>query len=442
MTATDQKASGELAAYLSAGEEFHAAQAGPSWLDDLRRSGITHFTELGFPTLKQEEWVFTNVKPIRDLSFIPATTPTSASLDLGKFQFKGLDGIRLVFVDGHLSHSLSEIPEVPAGIIVSNLASAIESHGDLVEKHLARYAKTDESGFSALNTAFIQDGAFIYLPKGKALEEPVHLIFLATDGDANTANLRNLIIAEPNSQAKVIESYYSAGDQAVFANAVTEVFVDENANIEHTKFQEMNHESFHVATIQAQLARSSHFTSHSISTGARIARNNINLVMNGEGIECVLNGLYLVGGKQLVDHHTLADHAMPHCDSHEFYHGIVGDESRGVFNGKIYVREDAQKTDAKQSSRAILLSDKATVNAKPQLEIYADDVKCTHGATVGQLNEEAIFYCRSRGIDETSARRMLTHAFAGEVIDRISIEPVREHLEKIIWDRLEELIEH
>lgn len=441
MTATDQKASGELAAYLSAFEEFDATEKSPSWLADLRRSGISHFTELGFPTLKQEEWVFTNVKPIQDLSFIPAAKPTSAHINVERFKFEGLEGARLVFVDGHLAHALSAIPELPDGIIVSNFAAALESHGDLVQKHLARYAKTDESGFSALNTAFIQDGAFVHLPRGKVLDQPVHLIFLSTDGDTNTANLRNLIIAEPNSQAKVIESYYSVGDQAVFANAVTEVFVDENACVEHTKFQEMNHESFHVATIQAQLARSSRFTSHSISTGARIARNNINLVMNGEGIECTLNGLYLVGGRQLVDHHTLADHALPHCDSHEFYHGILGGQSRGVFNGKIYVREDAQKTDAKQSSRAILLSDKATVNAKPQLEIYADDVKCTHGATVGQLNEEAIFYCRSRGIDEPSARRMLTHAFAGEVIDRISIEPVREHLESLIWDRLEELIE-
>ena len=442
MTATDHKTAGELGAYLSAFEDFSGKEKLPSWLTDLRRNGITHFTELGFPTLKQEEWVFTNVKPIKDLSFIPATAPGEASIDVSPFQFKGLAGPRLVFVDGHLSHALSEIPELPEGIIVTNVASALEGHPDLLEKHMGRYAKTDESGFSALNTAFIQDGALVYVPKGKVLEEPVHLLFISTDGDTNTANLRNLIIAEPTAECKVIESYYSSGDQAVFTNVVTEVVVDESAHVEHTKFQELNHESFHVATIQAQLAKSCHFTSHSISSGARIARNSINLVMGGEGIECVLNGLYLVGGKQLVDHHTLADHAMPHCDSHEFYHGILGDASRGVFNGKIFVREDAQKTDAKQSSRAILLSDKATVNAKPQLEIFADDVKCTHGATVGQLNSDAVFYCRSRGIDEASARRMLTHAFAGEVIDRISIEPVREHLEAVLWDRLEDLIEH
>ncbi len=441
MTATDQKSSGELGAYLAASDGLSGVEGTPAWLADLRRNGITHFTELGFPTLKQEEWVFTNVKPILELSFIPATAPGSAKIEVDGFTFDGLAGPRLVFVDGHLSHAHSELPELPDGVVVTNLASAVEAHGELVEKHLGRYAKTDESGFSALNTAFIQDGVFIYLPQGEVLREPVHLLFISTDGDTNTANLRNLIVAEANSQGKVIESYYSAGDQAVFTNVVTEVVLEENAHVEHCKFQELNQESFHVATIQAQLARRSHFTSHSISTGARIARNNINLVMSGEGVECVLNGLYLVGGNQVVDHHTLADHAMPHCDSHEYYHGILGDRSRGIFNGKIYVREDAQKTDAKQSSRAILLSDQATLHAKPQLEIYADDVKCTHGATVGQLNSEAVFYCRSRGIDENSARRMLTHAFASEVIDRISIEAVREHLESIIWNRLEDLIE-
>lgn len=441
MTATDQKPSGELEAYLAAFEEFSGAADTPAWLADLRRNGITHFTELGFPTLKQEDWVFTNVKPIQELSFIPATAPGNAAIDIEGFKFKGLTGPRLVFVDGHLSHTLSEISELPEGVVVSNLASEIEARSDLIGKHLGHYAKTDESGFSALNTAFIQDGAFIFMPKGAVLEEPIHLLYISTDGDTNTTNLRNLIVAEPMSQCKVIESYCSAGDQAVFTNVVTEIVVEESARVEHCKFQELNQESFHVATIQAHLAKSAHFTSYSISTGARIARNNINMVMAGEGIECILNGLYIVGDRQVVDHHTLADHAMPHCDSHEYYHGILGGKSRGIFNGKIFVRQDAQKTDAKQSSRTILLSDEATLHTKPQLEIYADDVKCTHGATVGQLNREAIFYFRSRGIDELNARRMLTHAFASEVIDRISIEPVREHLESIIWNRLEELIE-
>tara|TARA_Y100001934_G_scaffold152416_1_gene182800 strand:+ start:8653 stop:9972 length:1320 start_codon:yes stop_codon:yes gene_type:complete len=426
---------------LAAHEKFADTADGPGWLSDLRRTGITHFTELGFPTLKQEEWIFTNVRPIQEHSFLPATKPTSSIPAVDDLFFSELSGSRLVFVDGHLSHALSKFADVPEGAIVTNLASALETHPELVEKHLARYAKTDESGFSALNTAFIQDGAFIYLPKGKVIDEPIQLLYVSTDGDSNTATLRNLVVAEPTSSCKVIESYQSAGEHAFFTNAVTEIRVDESANVEHCKFQDQNEESFHIATIQAQLAKACNFTSHSISTGSRIARNNINLVMNGEGIECTLNGLYIVGGKQVVDHHTLADHAMPHCNSHEHYHGVLGDRSRGVFNGKIFVREDAQKTDAKQSSRAIVLTDGATVNAKPQLEIFADDVKCTHGATVGQLNSEAVFYCRSRGIDEASARRLLTHAFAGEIIERISIEPVRERLEELLWDRLEELIE-
>jgi Fe-S cluster assembly protein SufD len=438
---TTETNSNPVEACLSAHEKFSATAGGPQWLSDLRTTGITHFTELGFPTLRQEEWIFTNVKPIQELSFLPATAPTSSAPAVEEFLHAEVDGPRLVFVDGHLSHSLSHFTDLPTGAIVTNLASALESHSELVEKHLGHYAKTDESGFSALNTAFIQDGAFIYLPKGAILEHPIQVLFVATDGDANTVTLRNLIVAEPTSACKIIESYHSIGEHAVFTNVVTEVLVDESAQVEHCKFQDQNEESFHIATIQAQLGKASNFTSHSISTGSRIARNNINFVLNGEGIDCTLNGLYVVGNRQVVDHHTLADHALPHCDSHEFYHGILGGKSRGVFNGKIFVREDAQKTDAKQSSRAILLSDTATLNAKPQLEIYADDVKCTHGATVGQLNREAVFYCRSRGIDEASARRLLTHAFAGEIIERISMEPVRDRLESILWDRLENLIE-
>jgi Fe-S cluster assembly protein SufD len=441
MTSTDPKSNSGTAAHMAAFESFSREFGAPSWLADLRTSGAAHFTELGFPTRKQEEWIFTNTRPIADLPFLPATTGRSRSIEMDHFTFEGLTGPRLVFIDGHLSHALSEIPDLPPGVVVENLASAIESHDEIVRTHLGRHAKTDGSGFSALNTAFIQDGAFIHLPAGKMVANPIHLIFIATDGDATAINLRNLIVAEPNSEARIVESYYSAGDQAVFSNVVTEVSVAADARVEHCKFQEQNRESFHVATLQASLARNSHFTTHSISTGSRIARNDINLVMTGEHVECIMNGLYLVGDHQLVDHHTVADHAMPNCDSHEYYHGILGDESRGVFNGKIFVREDAQKTDAKQSSRAILLSEKATVNAKPQLEIFADDVKCTHGATVGQLNNEAIFYGRRRGIDEGDARRLLTHAFAGEVIERISIPAVREHLEKVIWDRLEELIE-
>ena len=443
MTSTKPTSSASsLETYLSAFEPLRTH--GPDWLAASRRAGISHFTELGFPTTRQEDWIYTNVAPIAKLAFKPALAPASfasVAAKLDAFTFAGLTGPRLVFVNGHFAPELSAVPTRNDGVRITNLAAAISSDAKLVESHLAHYARTDESGFSALNTAFFQDGAFIHVPAGKIVEEPVHLLFIAAPGETNTAQPRNLIIAGANAQLKIIESYYSADTAPHFTNAITEISVGDGAQVEHCKFQEENPEAFHVATVQALLMRDSRFVTHSISTGARLARHNINLVMAGQGVDCVMNGLYLVGGKQLVDHHTVADHAVPHCASHEFYHGILGGSSRGVFNGKIFVRKDAQKTDAKQTSRNLLLTDTATVNSKPQLEILADDVKCTHGATVGQLNDEAVFYCRSRGIAEVNARRLLTHAFASEIINRITVEPVREHLEQVLWARLEELIE-
>ncbi|MBI3877466.1 MAG: Fe-S cluster assembly protein SufD [Verrucomicrobia bacterium] len=444
MTATKTSSTTDLSAHLAACETFAASAAGPDWLKNIRRNGATHFTELGFPTIKLEDWIYTNVAPITKLAFKPATTAGAnvTAEQLAPFRFPDWTGPRLVFVNGHFAPALSTLPAPKQGVTITNLAAAIASGDKLVEAHLSRHARVDESGFSALNTAFLADGAFIALAPNAVADEPVHLLFLAESSDAaNTAQPRNLIVAGANSSAKIVEHYVSLGSATHFTNAVTEIALSEGAHIEHAKFQEENLEAFHIATVQATLARNSRFISHSISTGARLARHNINLVMTGEGVDCVMNGLYAVGGKQLVDHHTVADHAMPHCGSHEFYHGILGGSSRGVFNGKIFVRKDAQKTDAKQTSRNLLLTDTATVDTKPQLEILADDVKCTHGATVGQLNDEALFYCRTRGIAEVNARRLLTHAFASEIVNRITVEPVREHLEQVLWARLEELIE-
>ncbi len=444
MTPTKSKPASDLAAHLVTCESFAASAAGPDWLRTLRRNGVTHFTELGFPTTKLEDWIYCNVAPITKLAFKPAAIADAAvtAEQLAPFAFSGWTGSRLVFVNGHFAPALSTLPAPQNGVTITNLAAALTSGDKLVEKHLAHHAGVDGSGFSALNTAFIADGALIALAPNVVAAEPVHLLFVSAPGDAaNTAQPRNLIVAGANSSAKVVEHYVSLVGAAHFTNAVTEIVVGDGANIEHAKFQEENLEAFHIAAVQATLARDSRFLSHSISTGARLARHNINLVMTGQGVDCVMNGLYAVGGKQLVDHHTIADHAQPHCGSHEYYHGILGGQSRGVFNGKIFVRKDAQKTDAKQTSRNLLLTDTATVNAKPQLEILADDVKCTHGATVGQMNDEALFYCRTRGIGEVDARRLLTHAFASEIVNRITVEPVREHLEQVLWARLEELIE-
>lgn len=444
MTTTKSKPAADLGTHLAACESFAASAAGPEWLRTLRRNGVTHFRELGFPTTKFEDWIYCNVAPLTKLAFKPATSADAGvtAEQLAPFAFPGWTGSRLVFVNGHFAPALSTLPAPQKGVTITNLAAALASCDKLVEAHLAHHASVDGSGFSALNTAFIADGAFIALASNAVATESVHLLFLSVPGDAaNTAQPRNLIVAGANSSAKIVEHYVSLGGAAHFTNAITEIVVGEGAHIEHAKFQEENLEAFHIATVQATLARDSRFLSHSISTGARLARHNIHLVMTGQGVDCVMNGLYAVGGKQLVDHHTVADHTVPHCNSHEFYHGILGGSSRGVFNGKIFVRKDAQKTDAKQTSRNLLLTDTATVNAKPQLEILADDVKCTHGATVGQLNDEALFYCRTRGIAEVNARRLLTHAFASEIVNRITVEPVREHLEQVLWARLEELIE-
>jgi Fe-S cluster assembly protein SufD len=425
--------------HLAAFEAFEkdGARRFPAWVNELRRTGISRFAALGFPTPRLEDWKYTNVTPIAQLAFKPAVKLSLAAADAARFAFAGLGGSRLVFVNGHFAPELSTIPKLARGVKLASLAAAMDSDAELVKQHLGRYASANDHAFRALNAAFFTDGAFIYVPKGVAVVEPVHLLFIGSTGESGTvAHPRNLIVAEAGSQLKVVESYVSIG-AAGFTNAVTEIAVGEGANVEHCKFQDESRDAFHVATIQSSLARDSRFTSHSISIGARIARHDINTVMTGEGVECVLNGLYVASGSQLVDHHMIVDHAQPRCASHEFFHGILGGASRGVFNGKIFVRPGAQQTDAKQTNRNLLLTDDATVDTKPQLEIFADDVKCTHGATVGRLDEDAIFYLRSRGIPHNAARRMLTQAFASNILGRVGIEPVRRQLDELLQSRLD-----
>ncbi|MCX6898431.1 MAG: Fe-S cluster assembly protein SufD [Verrucomicrobia bacterium] len=430
-------------AHLAAFDTFEkgGARRFPAWVNELRRAGISRFTALGFPTRRLEDWKYTNVAPISQLPFKPAVNPMPVALsaaDLARFAFAGLDGSRLVFVNGHFVPGLSAISKLSVGVKLGSLAAAMSSDGDIVKQHLGRYASATDHAFRALNVAFFADGAFIYVPKGVVVEEPIHLLFVAVAGeDGTAAHPRNLIVAEAGSRLKVVESYVSVGSAAGFTNAVTEIAVGEGANVEHCKFQDESLGAFHVATIQSSLARNSRFTSHSISVGAQIARHDINAVMTGEGVECVLNGLYVASGSQLVDHHMVVDHAQPRCASHEFFHGILGGKSRGVFNGKIFVRPGAQQTDAKQTNRNLLLTDDATVDTKPQLEIFADDVKCMHGATVGRLDEDAIFYLRSRGIPHNAARRMLTQAFASNILARIGIEPVRKQLDEFLQSHLD-----
>jgi Fe-S cluster assembly protein SufD len=429
-----------LDSYLQKFEKFEKETKQPAWVFPLRKAGIARFAELGFPTINDEDWRFTNVAPIAKLPFIPSLSVSRGGLtkeEIGKFTFGDLAAHRLVFVNGHYLPDFSTPLDGP--VRAQSLASALTSQSGLLEKHLAQHAEANNNAFTALNTAFFQDGAFIHVPAGKSAQRPIHLLFISTAQETGvSSNPRNLIIAESRSQLTVIESYVSVADAPYFTNAVTEMVVGDDAVVEHCKFQDEHPSAFHMAAVHAHLGRRSNFISHSIAMGAKISRNNIRTALAGEGLECILNGLYLTQGDQLADHHMVVEHAQPHCNSHEYYNGILDGHSKGVFHGRILVRQAAQKTDAKQTNKNLLLSEDATADTKPQLEIYADDVKCTHGATVGQLNEESIFYLRARGIGAETARRMLIHAFAGEIIERVRHAPAREELDKVVWERLEQ----
>ena len=427
--------------YLETFERFEAQAKQPAWVMPLRKAGIARFAELGFPTLKQEDWRFTNVAPIAKLPFRPVFRlagggPTRATI--AELTFGRLATSRLVFVNGHYAPELSAPGPQPQGVVVSSLAAALADNPELVKRHWGQGAQGEGNAFAALNAAFFQDGGFIYLPAGRRAEAPIHLLFISTTKESGTtSHPRNLIVAEKGSQATVLESYVSTQDASYFTNAVTELVLGEETTIEHCKFQDESRIAYHIAAMHARLGWGCNLISHSIATGARLSRNTIRTALAGERIECILNGLYLTHGDQLADHHMVVEHAQPHCNSHEYYNGILDGKSKGVFHGRILVRPAAQKTDAKQTNKNLLLSDDATVDTKPQLEIYADDVKCTHGATIGQLNDESIFYLRARGIGLERARRMLIHAFAAEIIDRIRFAPARAELNELVWRRLE-----
>jgi Fe-S cluster assembly protein SufD len=404
-------------------------------LHRLRHGGAERFTALGFPTLHDEDWRFTNLAPLTRAPFqlAPERPPALASAEVESLTGPLPSGPRLVFVNGRFAPELSVRGALPAGVVLGSLAEALNEHRDKVEPHLAQYADHEEHPFIALNTAFLHDGAFLYLPKNVVLAEPVYLLFVATAVGAPTvAHPRNLIVAGVNSQARIVESYVGPDGDLTFTNAVTEVFAGENAVLDHYKPQREGRAAFHVATLQIQQQRSSTFSTHFIGLGGRLVRNEVNAVLGGEWCTCTLNGLYTARNEQHMDNRTLIDHAQPHCTSHELYKGILDGQAHGVFNGKILVRQDAQKTDAKQTNQTLLLSTDAIINTKPQLEIFADDVKCTHGATVGQLDAEAIFYLRSRGIDLQAARSLLTFAFANDIVGRIQVEPLRAQMEEAL----------
>jgi Fe-S cluster assembly protein SufD len=415
-------------------ESNEASRSGEaSFVQNLRRRAMTSFAELGFPNRRIEAWRFTNTRPIADtpwsLADDAAWSPEIAPWSIGAEH-------RLVLVDGVLRPELSSVEGLAPGVTLCGLAEALEETPELVEKHLGQLAAFEDHAFVALNTGLFRDGSVLLLPANAVIEEPIHLLHIATDHQSPVMLApRTLIVAGRGSQATVVEHYVGLGGGSLVV-PVTEVVVEDGAHIEHHKLQEEPFADRHVAATQLRLSRSSSFRSHSISIDGSLVRNDIGAILAGEGADCTLNGLYLTNGRQHVDNQIRVRHAAPHCTSHQLYKGILDGSSRTVFNGRIVVDQCAQRTDAKQSNRNLLLSEGCLAHSNPQLEIYADDVRCTHGSTVGRLDEDAVFYLRSRGLQRAAAESLLTHAFASEVVGGIKLESLRHRLEEVLFDRL------
>ena len=429
--------------YLSQFDSFARCRADrdPLWLTGKRQAAIRRFTRHGFPTTRDEAWRFTSLNRLARTAFAHAGPSDSRPSPSGLDSLTGDDSsaCRLVFLNARFSPEHSSVGELPPGVRVQGLGEFLNGQGSSVQEALGRYAREGEEVFAALNTAFLQDIALVQLPGNTVVEQPIHLHFYSgVEGEPVVSHPRCLVLAGANSQARIVETYSGAPDSLYFTNTVTELVAGEGAVVEHYKLQQESLRAFHIATMQFQLGRSATVSSHSISLGGALVRNHVNAVLDGEGAEATLNGFSLTTGKQHVDNHTSIDHAKPHCNSFELYKGILDDRSSGVFNGRIIVRPHAQKTDSKQTNQNLLLSGEALVNTNPQLEIYADDVKCTHGATIGQLDPQAVFYLQSRGIAREAARQLLTFAFANDIASQIRIEPIRARLEKTLFHRLAE----
>ncbi|HEX8801343.1 MAG TPA: Fe-S cluster assembly protein SufD [Terriglobales bacterium] len=414
-------------------EKFAAGHALP-WLRKLRRDAFARFCEVGLPSTHDEDWRFTNVSAIAQTPFRLARNGRArpSQQELEPYRVAGV-ACQLVFVNGRFARELSLPGKPPDGVKVNGLAGEISNNPRAIEPHLGRYLDIRRDVFCALNTAFVEDGAYVHIPRGTLVEEPICLLFVSTGHDApSMSHPRNLIVAEDDSQATIVEDYLSLDDGAVFCNTVTELVAGDHSLLSHYMIEREHEEAFNISTLRIQQGRSANVVSHSVLLGGALVRNNVHPVLAGEGGECLINGLFIGNGHQHLDNYMLVEHASPRCGSRQFYNGILDGHAHGVFHGRIIVHKDAQKTDAKQTNRNLLLSDDAQIDTKPQLEIYADDVKCTHGATIGQIEGDALFYLRSRGIDEVSARKLLLFAFASECLDRMKPGPIRSHVEELI----------
>lgn len=437
----EEKMSIEKNHYVAEFQTFqkNGATKSPLWVNDVRKSALTVFEERGFPTTKDEEWKYTNISSIAKLPFNYSATKQSVSAEFVKLLLvKDVVQYVIVFVNGHFSKEHSQLDGLQTGVVIKNLIDSYSTHNDVIQQHLSKYVKYEKNSFAALNTAFINDGAFIHVSANVEVEKPIHLLFISTkkDNEQFASHIRNLIVVEDHAKVNFIHSFYSAEENTNLTNAVTEVVVKNDSVVELVKVQKESESAFHVENLHVHQYQHSTVHIFSLAVGGAIARNDMSVIIDGESTECNLNGLYITSGKQLIDHHTFMHHIHPNCPSHELFKGILTDSSRAVFNGKVYVEPEAQKTDSKQTNRNLLLSDSAIVDTKPELEIFADDVKCTHGAAVGGMNETHSFYLKTRGISEENAKGILTVGYAAEATEKIVHPIVRRHVDSIVVDHL------
>ncbi|MBZ4331962.1 Fe-S cluster assembly protein SufD [Corallococcus sp. AS-1-12] len=423
--------------YVEVARAFQARAAAPAWLQALREEGLSQFQARGLPTSRDEEWKYTPVATLSSHPFQPVRDVPAGEDVVRAVARLSLPGPRLVFVDGSFVPALSVLTGLPRGVVLKPLSQALREDGALLQETLGRFSRPSAHAFTSLNAALLEEGALLTLAPRALSEVPVQLLFLARGGDGPVlASPRVVVVAGEGSEATLVETYAGLGSGATFTNAVTEVSLGDNASLRHFKLQAEGDTALHLGGLYSRQGRDSRFQSHAFSFGGALARNEVHAAFAGEGGECVLNGLFVGRGTQHLDNRTDLDHAVPHCSSRELYKGVLDDRARGTFHGRIRVREDAQKTDASQQSRNLLLSEGAQVDARPQLEIEADDVKCAHGTAVGRLDDNALFYLRSRGIPKVEAERMLTRAFASELVRAVPEGPVRARVEALLAEKL------
>ena len=411
------------------------------WLELVRSGAIDRFEQIGFPSVHEEEWKYTNLAPLAKESFQPAVKPSDVSTDdAARYAYPETANAHIIVVNGFLNEEVS-IKTGLGDVVAIDLFSAVGDarYNKIVRKYLARNANYHDNGLKALNTAFLQSGVFLWIPKNVKLETPLQITFLSTGPSGGASFPRLLVVAEENSSATLIENY--VGDGRYFTDTIAEIVLKDGARLEHYRVQKESDRAFHIGTTAAELGRASSYDVTSINLGSQLARHDVSVVLDHEGAECWVDGLYVVGPDQHSDTHSVIDHKEPHCNSHQLYKGILDGNGRAVFNGKIFVREGAQKTDAMQTNKNLLLSPQARVDTKPQLEIYADDVKCAHGAAVGQIDEEELFYLQARGLNPELGRSLLTYGFAEEVIGKIKIDSIRSQLDEAVMSHLSTRIE-